>query len=181
MTPDPYAMLDLVILGLKPAYQTFELSPPLIRKSVLANLERHFFIHENTRYCIFGLPEKMAASIALQALEKFENTKYISGIDSIIEEIKDMTVAKALLYFIERLSRSSSPEEGARIKALTGILFGYPPCCINYFLERKYENKRHAYENEDGVRFYLRCERCSRESTWASWCPNILATIKSGK
>ena len=168
MSPD--FILDLVISGAKPACELWELSPALIRKAVFADLERQFYVWEGARYGIFAQKGRLALPLVLNAADQFKDLPLGENIQRAVNEIRDMTVASAILYSGNQF-QSPQYDGDPAYQILVGLLFGYPPCCIRYLIEcTRLGKPRHQYEEHHDYHFYLRCEECAKAKRWAPWC-----------
>lgn len=170
MSLDAAHILGLVIDGKKPACELWETKPEHIRMARLSNLEIRYYDFEGTRYFQFGLPGTKGFPLVANARELFGGISLAHGIERIAAELQDKTVVEALNHLALKLSGPPSLREGAHMQMLQGLLLGYPACCIRYLIERNYDGKRHAYETDGGDNYYLRCESCSKNDVWASWC-----------
>ena len=166
--PDPEHVLDLVVSCKKPACEIHSPTSLVIRMATMLNLERHYYRSENTPYAIFALPETRALPLIENAPKLFEDTPLALHIDKVVLEIKDMTAAAALRHLNEQ--PITSPDVASH-QILLGMLYGYPACCVRYFVEKDHKHtKHHAFEAHEDFHFYLRCEACAMANVWAPWC-----------
>lgn len=141
--------------------------PSIIRKAVINGLEKHFYNYEGSRYGIFAQSGRPALTHVEDAHELFGRITCLSDIRATVSEIRSMSAALAVLYLGDKILLDNG---GPKEQVLLGLLYGFPPCCIRYFIERNYYDKKHPHEFNDGYQFYLRCEPCSTAGTWTSWC-----------
>ncbi len=95
-----------------------------------------------------------------------------SRISALLEEIKDKSVAKALVfldqyprqdeeYAVVEMNNLERPEVAAAI----GVLLGYKDCCIKYYVETRYlgaqmhKDEKRDYE-QNVLNPYTRCFAC---------------------
>lgn len=80
-------------------------------------------------------------------------------------QIENMSVTEALQFLY-----AQAPFRGAmetpEVAALEGLLYGYKPCDVEYYLQTRYFGKtRHPNEEADfDILGYVACERCTQTS-----------------
>ncbi len=164
---EPEHLLDLVTSCGKPACAIRAPSALLIRIASVLQLERQYYRFENTPHMICARPETQALPLIEKASELFRSMPLAKDIENSIAEVKNMSAAAAILFIGDRLIlKRGIPAD----QLLLGLLYGYPPCCVRYGVERLYNGTRHAHETHDGFGYYVRCETCAKADIWAPWC-----------
>jgi len=87
--------------------------------------------------------------ISPEQIEQYRDFDFYANIKRLYNDVKGMEVALALDYLMrKRLDDEDNildwfPE----IESLVGLLFGYNPCCVKYFLEtRCFDGEKHELE-----------------------------------
>ena len=100
------------------------------------------------------------ADLSILDIPELENK-----ISTLYGKIKNMTVVEAV-NFLNSLSRLKGGWELPEVAAIEGLLFGYRPCCVKYYIDSRYlgkpsyEEEGHCFDDEEE---YVMCKECARE------------------
>jgi hypothetical protein len=78
--------------------------------------------------------------------------------DEVIETIFSRTPACIELY--EQRFANTAVDKSAETQRFEGFLFGYPPCCIEQYIQRPYA-RNNLTEHQQKILFHWACNHCT--------------------
>ncbi len=101
--------------------------------------------------------------------------KVASG-DVILENI--FSVTSSLLDVYERLFRNRPIDKSPATQKAEGYLFGFPPCCIDVYIQQPYA-PNDTPEEDRNILFHWPCPGCGISPTLIPFYRDILAFIQA--
>jgi predicted nucleotidyltransferase len=163
-------LLNVVAEGKKPACE-LPLRPDTIHAAGLLGLE----IRCSPRSAgLFSRSDRLASEFVEGATEYFADLLPESVLGEYAQMVRCDHPAEALRIIRWHMAGMYGWSSGfAACHVIIGLLFGYPRCCIRYFIENLSRDvaagRKQAPQQGKGFE-YLRCERCRREDIQAAWC-----------
>lgn len=102
----------------------------------------------------------MAQDILRDISEIFSDLDFADSLNDIINQTKKMSIFQAVFYLLGHGNYVKGPE----IAACVGLLFGYPSCCVRYFIKTRYFGFPHSDKKEaKHADVYILCEKCRKK------------------
>ncbi len=102
----------------------------------------------------------MAIDILKDAPEIFGDFNFVERLSEVIGQVKRMSIFQAVFFLLGHEDYVTGPE----IAACLGLLFGYPSCCIRYFIKTRYFGFPCSIRTEmKHADTYIICEKCRKK------------------
>lgn len=173
-----------VIWGMKPACEFSSQGPnglifsdhgqealKLARRFNLEVIERE--LSSGWVNVIIGVPNAKARDILKNAKDSFNDLGVSRELGRVIKELGKCSIAQAVVKLLEK--EHNKPE----IVICWGLLFGFPVCCIRYFVETRCTVKQ--YEPRCGDVGYVQCDACYAANVIPPWLKPFGVARRAGK
>lgn len=127
--------------------------------------ENNFEILEQDKedtQCVIA-PKKKVSELPLKVV--FDHfPEYKQELDSLVEHISGMSIARGVLYLINNHPKDLKNVEKPEVAILLGLFFGYPMCDIRYYVDTRFGNKKpHEMEYVGESVGRVLCEGCAKK------------------
>ena len=142
---DTYDYFTEILDGKKPAGYVSSITDEERIDAKRANLQIGVCQETGSSFPVTVIAHKGAAiDILARAPDTFSDFPFAHHLSSLIDQIKEMSIFEAILFLLPHKDYGRCPE----IDVCVGLLFGYPPCCIRYFVEIRYLGVPYSREED---------------------------------
>lgn len=173
---DPHAPLVIrkIYLGKKPAGCVSRLTDSSIKRLKELGLEVKTCSETGSSTSVTVIARRGIAKEVLRRkdVQFFSSFNFKDRLAILVKQIKGMSILDAVVYLLN----SPGYIEDPAIEVCVGLLFGYPVCCIQYFIETSHfgipRDPKEELENRYSELFhveYALCKRCREKRLFAIW------------
>ncbi|MBI2592644.1 MAG: hypothetical protein HYW37_00575 [Candidatus Colwellbacteria bacterium] len=100
-----------------------------------------------------------------EILDSIKVSEITESMRRLYQQIKDLPVVEAIEFLDQYPRLPDGNMEVPEVAAIEGLVFGYKPCDIEYYLRTRYLGiPEHAYEDEVNEKVeYVMCEECAKK------------------